>query len=33
MDSLLSCFRMFEWDDKKKSGRISYTFPFDKVDL
>jgi hypothetical protein len=33
MDSLLSCFRMFEWDGKEKSGRISYTFPFNKADL
>lgn len=33
MDSLLSCFRMFEWDGREKSGRISYTFPFDKADL
>jgi hypothetical protein len=32
MDSLTSCFRMFEWDDKKNAGRVSYTFPFDNVD-
>lgn len=30
-DSLLRCFRMFEWDEKKNVGRLPYTFPTQEI--
>ena len=30
-DSLLRCFRMFEWDKKRNAGRVPYTFPTQEI--